>query len=235
MANIEIAGEMLEFFVDKETCIGCVACADAYDEIFKMVGDKAVAYAKSEPGSVRPTKVIKCCPVDAISLVAGEMDEGEEELTSLDIVEGWREEWEKHRNEPEELMERERRYGRIVRLRNEEKGFRLRIELPRTVPNHRLVYMYGIDRESPEYEYVVEQIGPRTLSVRARLTDPKLRFLAGKINSFPVSLKVDFPFPDAVGACYRRLYEDGIEIYAFKEGVLDTDAQLRKAMLANVA
>ncbi|NIW24820.1 MAG: hypothetical protein GWN29_09775, partial [Gammaproteobacteria bacterium] len=57
---------------------------------------KAIAYAKAEAGSVRPTKVIKCCPVDAISLTAGEMDEGDEEVTSLPVVEGWQEEWKKH-------------------------------------------------------------------------------------------------------------------------------------------
>jgi ferredoxin len=235
MAKIEEQVEQLEFFVDKETCIGCVACADMYSDIFKMVEDKAIAYAKAEPGSVRPTKVIKCCPVDAISLVAGEMDEGEEEITSLPVVEGWQEEWAKHKDEPEDIMERERRYGRIVHLIPEDKGYRLRIELPRTIPNHEIIYMYGIKREAPEYEYIVEQIGPTTLSVRAKLTDPPLRFVAGKINSFPVSMKVDFHVSEPVGACYQRLYEGGIEILAFKEDVLDTDVQLKKAILAKVA
>ncbi|MFQ5599742.1 MAG: ferredoxin [Candidatus Krumholzibacteriia bacterium] len=235
MAKQETAAEPLEFLVDEETCIGCVACADTYSDIFKMVEDKAVAFAKAEPGSVRPSKVVKCCPVDAISLTGGEMDEGDEQVTSLPVVEGWQGEWEKHKNDPEDLLERERRYGRVLHLLKEAKGFRLRIELPRTIPNHSLIYMYGIGREAPEYEYVVEQVGPATLSVRARITDSKLRFVAGKINSFPISFKVDYRFLDPIGACYRRLYEGGIEIYAFKEGVMDTDAQLRKAMIANVA
>lgn len=235
MAKTEATVEMLEFKVNPETCIGCVACADLYGQVFKMVGDKAVAYAKAEPGSVRPTKVIKCCPVDAISLVAGEMDAGEESITSLPEVEGWQEEWARHRGEPEEPLERERRYGRVLHLLEEEKGWRLRIELPRTIPNHMLVYMYGVKREAPEYEYTVEHVGPSTLSVRARLMDPKLRFIGGKLNSFPNSFKVDYRFPAPIGACYRRLYEGGIEIYAFKEGVLDTDVQLRKAMLSHAA
>ena len=34
---------------------------------------------------------------------------------------------------------------------------------------------------------------------------------------------------------YRRMYVKGIEIYAFKEGVLDADVQLRAAMLKQVA
>lgn len=236
MAKKEDAStEPLEFLVDPETCIGCVACADAFGQVFKMVGDKAVAYAKAEAGSVRPTKVIKCCPVDAISLVAGEMDEGEVEVKSLPVVEGWETAWAAHRDEAEDLRERERRYGRVIQVVQEEKGWRLRIELPRTIPSHRLVYMYGIERQPPEYEYVVEQVGPRTLSVRAKLTDARLRFLTGKINSFPNSFKVDYNFPEPIGASYRRLYEGGIEIYAFKDGVLDSDVQLRKAMLAHAA
>ena len=106
MAKQPVA-EDLEFFVDKETCIGCVACADMFADIFKMVGDKAIAYAKAGAGTVRPTKVIKCCPVDAISLTAGEMDEGEEEVSSLDVVEGWQEQWAEHKNDPEDIRERE--------------------------------------------------------------------------------------------------------------------------------
>ena len=235
MAKTEVKAAQLEFFVDKETCIGCVACADMYSDIFKMVGDKAIAFASAEPGSVKPTKVIKCCPVDAISLTAGEMDAGDEEVTSLPLVEGWQLEWKKHKDEPEDIMERERRYGRIVHMIREDKGFRLRIELPRTIPNHEMIYMYGIKREAPEYEYVVEQISPTILSVRAKLTDPQLRFVAGKINSFPVSMKVDFLVPEPVGASYQRLYEGGIEILAFREDVLDTDVQLKKAILAKVA
>jgi len=231
----EASATMLEFHVDPQTCIGCVACADAYGQIFKMVGDKAVAYAAAAAGSVRPSKVIQCCPVDAIQLVAGEMDQGEEEVRSLPLVDGWEQEWARHRHETEDLLERERRYGRVLHLLREQKGWRLRIELPRTIPNHRLVYMYGIQRQAPEYEYTVEQVGPATLSVRARLADAKLRFLGGKINSFPNSFKVDYRFPEPIGAWYRRLYEGGIEIYAFKEGVLDTDAHLRAAMVAHAA
>jgi ferredoxin len=234
MSKTETAVD-LEFKVDPVTCIGCVACADLYSHIFKMVGDKAVAYAKAGAGSVRPTKVIKCCPVDAISLVAGEMDEGEEEIKSLPAVEGWEAAWAAHRHEPEELIERERRYGRVLHLLPEEKGWRLRIELPRSVPNQPLVYRYGISREAPEYEYTVEQVGPSTLSVRARITDAKLRFVGGKMNSFPNSFKVDYTFREPIGAWYRRLYEGGIEIYAFKDGVLDADVQLRNAMVAHAA
>jgi ferredoxin len=229
------AGTELEFFVDKETCIGCVACAEQFADYFKMVGDKAIAYAKAQAGAVRPSKVIKCCPVDAIKLVAGEMDAGEEKVESLAIVPGWEAEWEQHKHDPIDPQERERRYGRVLHLLKEPKGYILRIELPTSLPNHPLVYMYGLPREAPEYEYTVEQIGPDMLSVRARLTDAKLRFLAGKINSFPISIRVDYRFAAPIGAIYRRTYVKGIEVYAFKEGVVDTDAQLRAAMLKQVA
>ena len=69
MAKKEAAPELLEFFVDKDACIGCVACAESFPDIFKMVGDKAVAYEKAQAGVVRPSKVLKTCPTDAIKLV----------------------------------------------------------------------------------------------------------------------------------------------------------------------
>ena len=47
MASKEAAPpEVLEFFVDKDACIGCVACAEVFPDIFKMVGDKKVRFAK---------------------------------------------------------------------------------------------------------------------------------------------------------------------------------------------
>jgi ferredoxin len=229
------APEVLEFFVDKDACIGCVACAEVFPDIFKMVGDKALAYEKAQAGVVRPTKVLKTCPTDAIKLIAGTMDSGEEEVQTLEMVVGWEAEWEKHKNDNFDLLERERRYGRVTQLLEEDKGWILRIELPTSVPNHPLIYRYGIKQEPPEYEYTVEQIAPRTLRVKARLADPKLRFLTGKLNSFPNNFKLDYRFPAPIGAMYKRQYVRGIEIYAFQEGVVDSDRHLRNAMLKQVA
>jgi len=230
-----VAGEMLEFFVDKEACIGCVACAEMFPSVFKMIGDKALAYAKAEPGSVKPSKVIKCCPTDAIKFVAGEMDAGDAAITGLEPVPGWEAVWAEHKNDSEDLVERERRYGRVYQVLKEPKGFILRIELPTRVPNHPTIYMYGIPQEPPEYEYTVDQVAPDVISVRARMTDPKLKFMTGKVNSFPIGFKVDYRFPEPIGALYRRMYVKGIEIYAFKEGVVDTDLHLRTAMTKKVA
>jgi hypothetical protein len=113
-----------------------------------------------------------------------------------------------------------------------DKGWRLRIELPRSLPNHRMVYMFGFERQAPEYTFTVDQIGPAIVSVRGRLVDPKLRLLTGKINSFPNTLKVDYIFPAPIDSFFRRQYPGGIEVYAFREGVADSVAHLRQVMLA---
>ena len=220
----------LEFQVEAEQCIGCGACSASYPALFAMNGDKAVVRAQAAPDSVRPRAVLLCCPVDAITLAGGAGFPAAETITSLPVVEGWEAQWKAQKEEPEELAERERRYGRVLRLTPLPDGWRLHVELPRGLPHHPLFSMHGIPREPPEYGCSVERLGPRSLSILAWLQDPKLRFLAGKTNSFPVSFRADYYFPAAIGTSYRRLGSGGIDVYTFKEGVADPRAALRRAM-----
>jgi len=222
----------IRLHVDADQCMGCMACVKDFESLFENSGDKATARAGSSLEGVPLRRVLQSCPVDAITLAGAASGASETEIASLPIVAGWEEVWAQRRDEPEDLVERERRYGRVLHLTPVEQGWRLRIELPRNLPNHRLVAMFGFERRAPEYAFVVQQIGPAIVSVRGRLVDPALRFLTGKINSFPNTLKVDFAFPAPLESCFRRQYPGGIEIHAFREGVTDPVAQLRKVMLA---
>jgi len=235
MTNTEAATPevTLELRIDAETCMGCMACAQDFGQLFETSGDKAVARSRVSLEGIPLRRVLQSCPVDAISLAPEEPTQKDEEIKSLPLVEGWEASWTQHRGETEDLVERERRYGRVLHLVPVDQGWRLRLELPRSIPNHRLAYMFGFDREAPEYEFVVDQIGPAILSVRGRLVDPKLRYLTGKINSFPNTLKVDYAFPAPIESFFRRQYPGGIELYAFREGVADPVSQLRQAMLSH--
>ncbi|MGE5197723.1 MAG: ferredoxin [Deltaproteobacteria bacterium] len=56
--------------VDQEKCIGCTLCTQVCPEVFKMEGDKAVAYVNPVPRELEE----KCkdaaqqCPVEAITV-----------------------------------------------------------------------------------------------------------------------------------------------------------------------
>jgi len=56
--------------VNEEMCIGCGLCPQVCPEVFKMEGDKAVAYADPVPdGSEESCRdAVDQCPVNAISV-----------------------------------------------------------------------------------------------------------------------------------------------------------------------
>ena len=95
--------------------------------------------------------------------------------------------------------------------------------------------MYGIRQGPPEYALALLQLAPDLVSVRARLTDPRLRFAAGKVNSFPNSLRTDHRFPAPIATVYRRLDGQRLEVYAFEPGVADTRALRRDTLLRHLA
>lgn len=216
------------FRIEAERCIGCEACVASFPAIFQMREAKAWAAAQPLPG-VRPRPVLQTCPVGAI--VCDPALQAEADVTSLPVVPGWESQWAAHRNDAEDIAERERRYGRRLHVEALRQGWKLTVELPRTLPNHRLFYVHGIDRETVEYDFTLQQIGPRTITLRAQIVGSALRFITGKINSFPNSFKVDHHFPAAISACFHRRGDPGVLVYAFAVGVEDPLAALREAVL----
>lgn len=197
-----------------------------------LESDKAVARPGGAEGVRRPLAILRCCPVDAIGLTGAALPSPGETVTRLPLVPGWEAAWERQRDQPENVVERERRYGRAWSLETMAQGWRWRIELPRGIPNSRWFAMHGIPNEPPEYDFAVDRLGPQMLSLRAWLTDVKLRFLAGKTNSFPVSLRADAYFPAPIGTYFRRFDGAAVEVYAFRDGTADPRAALRDVLLS---
>ncbi|MDD4900098.1 MAG: ferredoxin [Candidatus Omnitrophica bacterium] len=56
--------------VDPDKCIGCTLCTQICPEIFKMEGDKAVAYLNPVPDKLINScrQAAEQCPVEAISI-----------------------------------------------------------------------------------------------------------------------------------------------------------------------
>lgn len=229
------AGDTLAFAVDADRCIGCVACLNAFPRLFRMDGNKAVATEPSAAGDTPTSRVLQCCPVDAIRLVTPRPEAAATAAVSLDSVPGWEAEWEKHRDDPEDNAERERRYGRLYHTSKLGDCYLLRIELPRRLPNGHVLYMYGVAQHRPEYACSAQPVGPETWSVRTRLLDPKLRHLSGGLNSFPLGFKVDYRFPEPIETAFLRLDLDDLHLYAFPQAGADLLPRLAKAIRLQLA
>jgi len=227
------AASPLEFSVDGPRCIGCIACVNVFPNIFRMDGERAAAYASAGAGEVLPSRVLHSCPVGAIQRAGTAADP--KSATALEIVPGWEKEWEAHRGEPGDILERERRYGRVLDVHEIRGCFVLRIELPRRLPHHELFYMHGIPMEPPEYDCTLQPVSPWTISVRARLLDPRLLHLSGKVNSFPPGLKVDYRFPKPVAAVFHRMDRHDLWVYALPEGTQDPNATLAAVVRQHLA
>lgn len=60
----------MKALVDQDTCIGCELCVETCPEVFRMEGDKAIAYTNPVPPEVEATaqKATDDCPVTAITI-----------------------------------------------------------------------------------------------------------------------------------------------------------------------
>ena len=58
----------MKAIVDADLCIGCEACVDTCEEVFKMDGDKAIVIAEPVPEEAEGSCVeaSETCPTDAI-------------------------------------------------------------------------------------------------------------------------------------------------------------------------
>lgn len=60
----------MKAIVDPETCIGCELCVQICKDVFRMEGDKAVAYVDPVPAKCEDIcrQAKDECPVEAISI-----------------------------------------------------------------------------------------------------------------------------------------------------------------------
>jgi ferredoxin len=192
----------MEEYAVSEACIACDACCNDFPEIFKMNADhtRAIAYAPSPKGKFNPWDIIYDCPVDAISLIKGELPpppEGKKKKTEEaaaapeagEVVDDrpWQVRWEEAKQRGEEsYWERMKRYGMASTIEETPTQYLLRFALPERTPDHPLKFKWNLPDKMPDYKFDIRlNSGGKTLHVKGWLEDQRVKRLCGIANSFP--------------------------------------------------
>jgi hypothetical protein len=111
----------------------------------------------------------------------------------------------------EERLERERRYGEVYRLVEENNGYLLQHEFPRKVPPSGIKEELGVGDEMPDYDYdVALQNG--FLVVKGKVVEPNLRKLAGVSPAFPPDFTQNVKLPGKVAGFRHRFVDKALEV-----------------------
>ena len=192
----------METYAVAETCIACDACCNDFGDVFKMNAEHtlAIAYAPVAKGRYDPWDIIYDCPVDAISLIKGELPpppEGKKKKSTEtaavpepgEVTDSrpWEVRWAEAQSKGEEgYWERFKRYGEAYVLEETPNQYRFRFELPSRVPEHKMKYKWNLPDKMPDYKIDVKLNGDgKRILVKGWLEDARVKRLCGMANSFP--------------------------------------------------
>src|SRR5262245_10353678 len=111
----------------------------------------------------------------------------------------------------EDRLERERRYGEVYRLIEENNGYLLQLEFPRTVPPSGVKTELGIGDEMPDYDYdIALQNG--FLVVKGKVIEQNVRKLAAVSPAFPPDFTQNIKLPSRVAGFRHRFVDKTLEV-----------------------
>ena len=221
------------FSVDPVLCIACDACCQDFPEVFYMGGDEKAHTLDDQKADIYNARtVVDICPTSAI-LFSGELPPA---VLTVELVEvpGWEEQWALWRGVPEDLIERDRRYGRDFTLGKEAGYIKIHLQLPTRVPAVRDRFRYDAPAEMPEYNTHV-YMADGSVRVTAWLpkiaesdkADVKLRkakilALTHTSSSFPDRFTASWDVSEhqIVGIKSRHDAHGGIDILAFTDSAV---------------
>lgn len=115
----------------------------------------------------------------------------------------------------DEKIERDRRYGTVYTVSEEDNAYLVKLEMPRRVPNSALKRMWNLPDEMPDYDYSLS-LSDGVLSIRGAVRGEALRRLSYVSSSFPSDFMTRIEFAKPVGAFRHRLRDKNLEIIVFK-------------------
>lgn len=130
-------------------------------------------------------------------------------------VPGWEDTWARHKEEPEDLVERNTRYGLVHSAERVGREYLVRLRFPEKVPNCPDKYRLGLSDPMPDYAFAVEVDG-RVVKVSARVPDGhKILALCGGSLSFPRGFTTRFAFDEEIGEVFHRYIGKTLVIRAY--------------------
>lgn len=132
-------------------------------------------------------------------------------------VPNWQKAWEKAQALPEDLNERDKRYGRVFKVFDEDDQFVVRITLPQKTPQHPWLYRYNLPQTLSPYQMHVN-ITEEYLRIRGVMADEALKPLCGLINSFPDRFELALPIDFAILDFEVRFQEEYVVDIRCKKG-----------------
>jgi ferredoxin len=115
----------------------------------------------------------------------------------------------------DEKLERERRYGEVYRLREENNGFLVEFEFPRKTPQSGVKEELGIPDEMPDYDYDLS-LHNGFFVVKGKVTDPALRKAAAVSSAFPPDFTTNIKLPSRVKGFRHRFNDKNLEVALVK-------------------
>lgn len=142
-------------------------------------------------------------------------------------VPGWELEWARHKDDVEELTERNKRYGLVHTVARSGDEYLIRLWFPEKIPNCPQKFMLGLPDRMPAYRYDIELVEGRVLKVSAAAPDDeKILSLCGGTLSFPRTFTTRFAFEEEIGEYFHRYIGDVLVIRAVPKGVVLSEAPL---------
>jgi ferredoxin len=108
----------------------------------------------------------------------------------------------------EAKRERERRYGEVYFVEEFDRGYYIRLELPRKIPPSAAREDLSIGDAMPDYDIRVS-LDPDTVTIRGSVVDPELRAVCGISPAFPADFRTQIPLQGPLDG-FRQSYRDKI-------------------------
>jgi hypothetical protein len=118
----------------------------------------------------------------------------------------------------EPKREREKRYGEVYNVADFERGYYIRMELPREIPPSAVKEELGYGDEMPDYDLRLAIAG-KTVTISGSVSDIELRKICGVSPAFPADFKTEIELAGRAGAFQYRYEDKLLEIAILKEGV----------------
>jgi len=114
----------------------------------------------------------------------------------------------------DEKLERDRRYGTVYTVVEQQNAYLVRLEMPRRLASSALRATWNMPREMPDYDYTIA-LTNNVLIVKASVPGEALRRLSYVSTSFPADFMTRIEFTRLVDGFVHRLRDKVLEIIVF--------------------